>query len=103
MDGLRAVDGGVMLEVHAQPGARRSEIVGRHGDAIKVRIGAPAVDDRANDALVKFLADVFGLHVRDVTVRSGSSSRHKRLRLDGIDLAAATAILLALLPHRTTD
>lgn len=100
MNGLRAVDGGVMIEVHAQPGARRNEIVGRHGDAIKVRVGAPAVDDRANEALVKFLAEVFELRPRDVTLRSGSSSRHKRLLLHGIDLDTATSLLLAVLPNR---
>jgi uncharacterized protein len=90
---LRSTDGGVMLTVHAQPGARRTEIVGRHGDAVKIRVAAPPVDDRANDALVAFVAEVFGLRSAAVSVRSGGSSRHKRLRLDGIDLPTATRIL----------
>ncbi len=86
---LDTVDGGVMLSVHAQPGARRTEIVGRHGDAVKIRVAAPPVDDRANEALVAFVAEVFGLRRSAVSVRSGGSSRHKRLRLDGIDLTTA--------------
>ena len=90
---LTATDGGVMLNVHAQPGARRTEIVGRHGDAVKIRVAARAVDDRANEALVAFVAEVFGRRSSAVSIRSGGSSRHKRLRLDGIELTAATAIL----------
>lgn len=90
---LGPVDGGVMLSVHAQPGARRTEIVGRHGDAVKIRVAAPPVDDRANEALVAFVAEVFGLRRSAVSVRSGGSSRHKRLRLAGIDLPTATRIL----------
>ena len=90
---LQSTNGGVMLTVHAQPGARRTEVVGRHGDAVKIRVAAPPVDDRANQALVTFVAEVFGLRPAAVSVRSGGSSRHKRLRLDGIDLPTATRIL----------
>ena len=90
---LTASGGGVMLSVHAQPGARRTEVVGRHGDAVRIRVAAPPVDDRANEALVAFVAEMFGLRSSAVSIRSGGSSRHKRLRLDGIDLTAATTIL----------
>lgn len=90
---LVAVDDGVILNVHAQPNARRTEIVGPHGDAVKIRIAAPPVDDRANEALVAFVATTFDLHRSDVSVRSGGSSRHKRLLLDGITLDTASAIL----------
>ena len=90
---LHGTDGGVMLTVHAQPNARRTEIVGRHGDAVKIRVAAPPTDDRANEALVAFVADVFGVRSGAVTVRSGGSSRHKRLRIDGLDLATATRLL----------
>lgn len=90
---LSATDGGVILSVHAQPGARRTEIVGRHGDAVKIRVAAPPVDDRANEALVAFVAELFELRSSAVSIRSGGSSRHKCLRLDGIDLPAAVAIL----------
>ena len=94
---LRAVEGGVALSVHAQPGARRTEVVGRHGEAVKIRVAAPATDDRANEALVAFVAKEFGLRRADVTIRSGASSRHKRLELAGIDLVSAIRILEQLL------
>lgn len=94
---LTAVDGGVVITVHAQPGARRTEVVGRHGEAIKIRIAAPPVDDRANDALVAFLAETFGVRRSAVTIRSGSTSRHKRVLINGIDLDAASTVVATLL------
>lgn len=97
---LTAVDGGVVLTVHAQPGARRTEVVGRHGDAIKIRVAAPPVDDRANDALVAFVAEAFGVRRSAVTIRSGSTSRHKRVLITGVDLAAAAAVVAGLLGER---
>jgi uncharacterized protein (TIGR00251 family) len=87
------IDDGVILSVHAQPNARRTEIVGPHGDALKIRVAAPPVDDRANEALIAFVATTFGLHRSDVSIRSGGSSRHKRLLLERITLDAASAIL----------
>jgi hypothetical protein len=90
---LTAVEGGVVLVVHAQPGARRSEVVGRHGEAIKIRVAAPAVEGRANEALIAFVAEQFGLRRSAVSVRSGASSRHKRLRLDGIDVTTAARVV----------
>lgn len=90
---LVAVDGGVVLSVHAQPNARRTEVVGPHGGAVKIRVAAPPADDRANEALIAFVASAFGLRRSDVSIRSGSSSRRKRLLLEGIALDTASAIL----------
>ena len=90
---LTAAADGVMLSVHVQPNARRTEIVGRHGDAIKIRVAAPPRDDRANEALLAFAADVFGVRASAVTIRSGGSSRHKRLQIDEVDLDRARRIL----------
>jgi uncharacterized protein (TIGR00251 family) len=90
---LVEVEDGVILSVHAQPNARRTEIVGPHGHALKIRVAAPPIDDRANEALITFVATTFGLHRSDVSIRSGSSSRHKRLRLEGVTLETASAIL----------
>lgn len=94
---LSAVTGGVVLFIRAQPGARRTEVTGVHDGALKVRIAAPPVDDRANDALVAFLAKAFGLRRSSVTIRSGSTSRRKRIKLDDVDLDEARAVLTALL------
>ena len=95
---LSSVAGGVVVFVRAQPGARRTEITGVHDGALKVRIAAPPVDDRANEALIVFLAKAFGLRRSSVTIRSGSTSRRKRVKLDGVDVDDARAVLASLLP-----
>lgn len=78
-------DDAVELTVHAQPGAGRTQIVGRHGDALKVRVAAPPEQGKANDALAAVLADAFGVPVAEVTLQAGATSRSKRFRLDGVD------------------
>jgi uncharacterized protein (TIGR00251 family) len=75
----------LILDLHVQPGASRTEFAGRHGERIKVRIAAPAVDDKANKALVKFLADYFGVPRASVTVISGAKSRSKRVAIEGAE------------------
>lgn len=87
---LVAQDGdGVVVAVHVQPRAGRTAIVGRHGDALKVRVAAPPVDDRANDAAAALLAEVLDVPPTGVTVVAGARSRVKRLRAGGIDLETA--------------
>jgi len=93
----RAVDGGIELRVHAQPGAGRSAVVGRHGDALKVKVAAPPQDGRANAALVGVLAEAFGVKPAQVALVSGEASRSKRFRIEGIDDEAAAAVLDRLL------
>jgi hypothetical protein len=80
---------GVVLRVHVQPGAGRSAVVGRHGDALKVRVAAPPVDGRANDATRALLAEALGLPEADVELTAGPSSRSKRFRLAGLDAEEA--------------
>src|SRR3954454_11784351 len=75
----------VVLRLHVQPGAGRTAVVGRHGRALKVRIAAPPVDDRANRAVVELLAEVAGVAPNAVTLVSGATSRVKRVRLAGVD------------------
>ena len=77
----RAADGAWIVRVHAQPGARRTEVAGLHGDSLKVRVREPALEDRANEALVQFLADALGVARRDVTLASGARSREKRFEV----------------------
>lgn len=77
----RRADGTLVLCVHAQPGARRTEIAGLHGDALKIRVAAPALEDRANAALIEFIADRLGVPRRNVALVSGAKSREKRLEI----------------------
>ena len=71
------VDGSLALEVHVQPGAKKSEVAGVYGDALKVRVAAPPVEGKANAALIAFLADRFGVPRRSVTIVRGDAARRK--------------------------
>lgn len=90
-------DGSLLLRLHVQPGAGRSAVVGTHGDALKVRVGAPPRQGRANDACVALVAASLGVKASDVELVSGPSSRAKRLRVRGLDLQDAQRLLSALL------
>ena len=67
----------ITLTLHVQPGAKRSEIAGLHGEALKIRLAAPPVEGRANEALLKFIAVLFDVPLRQVELRQGGQSRHK--------------------------
>jgi len=71
----------VVLALHVQPGAKRSEFAGKHGDALKVKLGAPAVDGKANAELIRFLADAFGVPQRKIVIVRGETSRAKVVRV----------------------
>lgn len=75
--------GVLVISVHAMPGARRTEVAGLHGEALKVRVAAPAVESKANDALVAFVAERLGVPRRAVRLVSGEKSREKRLEVSG--------------------
>lgn len=74
---MRAADGGVEIALHVQPGAARCEISGLHGNALKIRIAAQAVDGAANGALLEFLARCLGLPRKEVRIVRGEKSRRK--------------------------
>jgi uncharacterized protein len=85
---VRASDGGVRFAVRVQPRASRSEIVGVHGDAMKIRLSAPPVDGAANEALIELIAEVLGVGRRAVRIVSGESSRSKVVEVEGVTAAA---------------
>jgi uncharacterized protein len=72
----------LILELHVQPGASRSEFAGKHGERIKVRLAARAVDGKANAALIDFLAQHYKVPRRSVRIESGLKSRQKRVVID---------------------
>lgn len=75
----------MILDLHVQPGASRSEFAGEHGGRIKVRLAAPPVEGRANQALVEFLADYFEVPRRNVRITAGLKSRRKRVVVEGAE------------------
>lgn len=89
---LNAAGDAVILRIHLQPRASRTEICGIQGDELKVRVTSPPVDDAANRLCIEFFADIFSVAKSRVTISSGSRSRHKALRIAGlaIDDVAAT-------------
>src|SRR3990172_12328163 len=77
-------DGGrVLIELHVQPGARRTEVSGLHDGRLKIRLAARAVEGAANAALIDFLADKLGVRKNDVKIESGGRSRQKRVSVTG--------------------
>jgi uncharacterized protein len=80
---LKAVEGGVELDVLVVPRSSRNKIVGEHEGRLKIQLNAPPVDGEANAALVELLAKTFGLKKRDVEIVSGETGRRKRVRLNG--------------------
>ncbi len=84
---LRADGDSLILTLHIQPGAKKTEVVGLHGEALKIRLAAPPVDGKANAALIDFIAARVGVGRTAVELISGETSRSKRLRVTGIDAA----------------
>jgi uncharacterized protein len=72
----------LILRVQVQPRASCDEFSGIHGNALKIRLNAPPVDGKANEALVGFLADTFAVPKKRVTLLSGAGTRTKRLRIE---------------------
>lgn len=77
---------GCTLSIKAIPGAPRTEICGWLGDAVKVKIHAPPLEGRANEALTEFLADALDLPRRAVSLVRGDTARQKVVRIDGLAL-----------------
>ena len=91
----QAADGRLTLTLHIQPGAKKTEFAGLHGDALKIRLAAPPVDGKANEALIRFVADQLGLAKSSVNLKSGQTSRRKVLEVIGATAAAVARIAQA--------
>jgi uncharacterized protein (TIGR00251 family) len=81
------------LVVHVVPRAKRTEVVGRHGDAIKIKLKAPPVDGAANAELVRFVAERLDVPRGDVTIVSGLTSRRKTVEVAGIRAEVLSRLL----------
>lgn len=89
----RAADGELLLILHIQPGAKKTEVAGEHGDALKIRLAAPPVDGKANAALQAFVAERLGVGRAAVTLKSGQTSRRKVLAVAGAPADAERRLL----------
>lgn len=84
---------GVVLTVHVQPKASRTESAGMYGDALKIRVAAPPVGGAANEELIRFLAGEFAVPVSAVDIEKGSAGRRKLVRLRGVTIERVMAWL----------
>ena len=73
---------GVTLQIQAQPGAKRTEVAGLHGDCIRVRLASPPVDGKANECLIGFLSRRLGVRKSQVSITRGLSSRRKSVLVE---------------------
>jgi len=87
-------EGVVTFLLRVQPRASKDEIAGEMGGALKVRLQAPAVDDRANEALVEFLAQLLKTPRTAVRILSGERSRTKRIEIRGVTRQQILALLV---------
>jgi hypothetical protein len=87
-------DGAAIFPVRVQPRASKDEIAGEMGGALKVRLRAPAVEDRANEALTEFLAQLLKRPKSAVRILSGDRSRTKRIEIRGVTPQQIHALLV---------
>lgn len=88
---------GLTIHIQAQPGAKRTEVVGLYGDSIKVRLASPPVDGKANACLIEFLARRLGVKRAQIVIARGLSSRRKDV------FVAATGLQPAALLEKDAD
>jgi len=81
------------LTLHIQPGAKKTEVAGEHGDALKIRLAAPPVDGKANAALLEFIADRLGVAKGVVTLKSGQTSRRKVVEVGDVTERVVVSLL----------
>ena len=72
----------VVLRLSVQPGAGRAAVVGRHGDALRVKVAPPPADGRANEAVINLVADLLGVPTQRLELVSGQHARQKRVRIE---------------------
>ena len=91
---FRSTAKGVRFAVTVQPRASRSELVGEHGDTLRIRIAAPPVDGAANDELTRFLAKALHVPAADVHVVAGQTGKRKLIEITGVTVPQVRAALL---------
>ncbi len=82
------------IRLHIIPNAKIDKAVGEHGDAIKIKLRAPAVEGKANTALRRFLAEKLSVPQRAIVLEHGAKSRDKVIRIDGLSEVGIRGALL---------
>lgn len=82
----------ITFKVYVQPGAKKSEVAGQHGDTVKIRINTPPVDGKANDALILFLSKILGVRKSAIKIERGDKSRIKQISISCDDPADRIAL-----------
>jgi uncharacterized protein len=95
---LQRSSGDVLLPVAVQPRASRNAVAGLRGGALKVQLTAPPVEGAANDACLRFLADLLGLSRARLSIVKGTKARHKLIRIADISIEEIRARLKGILP-----
>lgn len=90
---IHALSVGVRIRVHAQPGAKSTELAGLHDGALKVRVQAPPLEGRANEELIRFLAERLEVARSQITLIRGAKSRSKLFEVSGISETQARTCL----------
>jgi uncharacterized protein (TIGR00251 family) len=83
----------IALNVYVQPRASRTRVAGMHGNAIKICVTAPPVENKANGAVIHFFADLFGVPKSAVTIKNGRYGRNKKVLVNNIALEEAQEAL----------
>ena len=86
----------LQLKIYLQPGAKKSEIVGKHGDSIKIKVQSPPVDGEANKALIDFLSEMLSIPKAFISIKSGQKSRFKTVCIEGSDINSENKITQVL-------
>lgn len=71
----------ILLTLYVQPGAKHNEIVGMHGNALKIKLATPPIEGRANKALLRFIATLFEVPLSHITLKRGTKSRQKTIEI----------------------
>ncbi|MCD4784502.1 MAG: DUF167 domain-containing protein [Candidatus Eremiobacteraeota bacterium] len=83
---IKETKGGILIKIHVSPRSSTNKITGLHGDALNVKLTSPAVEGKANKALISFLSDFFKIKKRQVSIKSGEKSRQKTVLLNKISV-----------------
>jgi uncharacterized protein (TIGR00251 family) len=95
---LQSITNGIILPVHAQPGARKNAVTGVHAGRLKIAVTQAPEKGKANQALVKLLAELLGIKRSQIALVAGETSHHKKFLITGVDRAALEGRLSTLSP-----